>query len=141
MKIQIICSSPGMRRNGIAHPASAFYDADEWTKEELAAFQSDPAFVVREAVEATESTTTEIDFQLKVNAEVERLVALKADELQKGFDQAVQEAVADKVSALKSEHDNALDEAGKQLKAANDKAADLEKQLGEAAKKPAAAKK
>jgi len=137
MKIQIICTSPGMRRNGIAHPASAFYEPGRWTETELDAFRSDPSFVVREADGTVESTLTEADFALKVDAEVNRLLTIKVGELQATFSQAVQNAVDEKTAELKAAHDNAMDASGKRLDAANQKITDLEQQLAEA-KKPAA---
>ena len=134
MKIQIICSSPGMWRNGVQHAASEFYPADHWTEEQLERFRADPAFTVREVDENAENTMTDADFLLRVNAEVARQVRAKADELQAKFDQAVKSAVQDKTAELKAEHDNAMDKAGKDLAAANDKVVKLEKQIADAKK-------
>ncbi len=44
--IEIICSSPGMRRNGVTHPARKTYPADHWSEAQLAAFDADPAFTI-----------------------------------------------------------------------------------------------
>lgn len=139
-KVQIICSSPGMRRNGIEHPASAFYDADHWTVDQLRAFDRDPAFTVREVDEAAENVMTATDFQLAVDAEVKRQVDVLKDSLQTGFANAVKDAVAEKTAELKADHDNAMDKAGKDLAAANDKIGALEKQLSDAKKKATAEK-
>ncbi len=98
-KIQIICTSPGMRRNGVVHPASAFYPADKWSPEQLKAFEADPNFVVREVLDG-ESTTTEADFEARVKAEVEARVLAMAEELQTKFDQAVSDKAAEKVGEL-----------------------------------------
>ncbi|MGZ2500427.1 hypothetical protein EHI47_14350 [Rhizobium leguminosarum] len=140
MKIQIICSSPGMWRNGIPHPASEFYPADRWNEKELDRFKADPAFTVREVDETAENTMTDADFQLRVDAEVKRQVDALKDSLQAGFANAVKDAVADKTAELKAGHDNAMDALGKQLKTANEAVEDLQAKLA-AAPKPVAAKK
>lgn len=100
-KIQIICTSPGMRRNGVEHPASAFYAPDRWSKQELAAFRADPNFVVRE-VSGAESVTTETDIELRIEAEVEKRLKDKADALQASFDAAVTEKAKERVEALEA---------------------------------------
>ena len=128
-KIQIICSSPGMRRNGIPHAASAFYENGHWTEEQLDAFRADPAFVVREADEATENTQTDADFKLKVDAEVSRQIELRSSELGKTFKKAVDDAVDAKVAKLKGEHETALEAAGKKLAAAETSVTDLQAKL------------
>jgi hypothetical protein len=133
-KIQIICSSPGMRRNGIEHPASAFYEDGHWTEKQLAAFRADPAFVVREVDETTENTVTDVDVQLRVDSEVKRLLAIKSDELQTSFQDAVNDAVIEKTATLKGEHDTALDAIGKKLAAAETSVADLTAKLAAATK-------
>lgn len=140
MKVQIICSSPGMWRNGIPHPASEFYPADRWSEKELERFRADPAFTVREVDENTENTVSDADFQLRVDAEVKRLADAKMLELQGKFDGAVKQATDEKTASLKADHDNAIDKLGKDLQASNDKVADLEKQLEAAKKKPASTK-
>jgi len=45
--VTIVCRLPGMRRNGIRHPAVETYPADRWTDDELDAFNADPNFTVR----------------------------------------------------------------------------------------------
>lgn len=129
MKIQIICSSPGMRRNGVEHPASAFYEDGHWTEAQLDAFRADPAFVVREVDGTTENTQTDADFQLKVDAEVARQMQLQSEALQKSFKKAVEDAVDGKVAKLKGEQETALEAAGKKLAAAEASAADLQAKL------------
>jgi len=138
MKIQIICSSPGIRRNGISHPASAFYEEDRWSNSELAAFDADPAFTVRRVDDAMENVKTDTDFNVAVEAEVARQMKAKATELQASFDQAVKDAVTEKTTSIKADADKAVEDLGKELKAATDKIAELEKP---ADKKAAAAKK
>lgn len=138
MKLQIICSSPGIRRNGIAHPASAFYDEGRWSASELKAFEADPAFTVRTVDDAMENVKTDTDFKLLVDAEVVRQMTAKASELQVSFNQAVEEAVTEKTAAIKAEADKAIEDLGKQLQAAKDQIAELEKP---AEKKTATAKK
>ncbi|MFN3362728.1 MAG: hypothetical protein ACK40W_02090 [Allorhizobium sp.] len=116
-KIQIICTMPGMRRNGVKHPPSAFYDAGHWTDEQLAAFRADPAFTVRE-VEEGENVQTEDDFQLRVNTAVQELLAQKVDELQKAFDEAVAEKVKDKLEELQAAHEKVVSDLNAKLDAA-----------------------
>jgi rRNA maturation endonuclease Nob1 len=99
--IQIICTSPGMRRNGQRHPASAFYPADHWDGEQMAAFARDPNFVVRE-VEDSENTQTDADFEMRVAAEVDKRVAEKEDALARAFDGAVSDKVAERISEFES---------------------------------------
>jgi len=154
VKVQIICTKPGMRRNGIEHPASAFYEDGRWSDTQLKAFKGDPNFIVRAVDELAENVNTDADFQLAVSTEVKRQVAV----LQSKFDQAVQAALTEKVGQLKADHDNVVDGLGKELKAATDKAAQvaldmglqlqeantkitsLEAQLAEARKKPTSTK-
>jgi hypothetical protein len=100
-KIQIICTSPGMRRNGVEHPASALYAPDRWSKKELDAFRADPNFVVRE-VSGAESTTTDADIELRIAAEVEKRLKDKADALQTSFETAVTEKAKERVEALEA---------------------------------------
>jgi septal ring factor EnvC (AmiA/AmiB activator) len=47
-KITIICSRPGMRRAGMAHPAKATYASDHFTDAQLTVIKSDPNFQVLE---------------------------------------------------------------------------------------------
>lgn len=100
-KIQIICSSPGMRRMGKVHPATAIYPADAWTDKQLDAFRADPAFTIREVSE-TENVRTDDDFEIRVANEVEARLQEKADELQRAFDQAVTEKAQERVDELEA---------------------------------------
>lgn len=115
-KIQIICSKPGIRRNGVEHPAQAVYDAGRWTDKELEAFRADPAFIV---LEAADSTSASDDIKLAVLVEIER------KKLEAGFNKAVADAVAEKLADTKAEHDNAIDALGKKLEAAEAEIATL----------------
>ena len=115
-KIQIICSKPGIRRNGVEHPAQAVYDAGRWTDKELEAFRADPAFIV---LEAADSTSASDDIKLAVLVEIER------KKLEAGFNKAVADAVAEKLADAKAKHDNAMDELGKKLQAAEAEIATL----------------
>ena len=127
MKIQIICSSPGIRRNGVAHPASAFYDEDRWSDEQLAAFEADPAFTIRNVDDAMENVKTDTDFELAVETEVDKRVKAKVAELQASFEQVVKDAVEDKTATIKAEADKAVEDLGKKLQDATDKIAEFEK--------------
>ncbi len=100
-KIQIICSSPGMRRMGKVHPASAIYEAGTWSDKEIAAFKADPAFTIREVSE-TENVQTGDDFEIRVANEVEARLQEKAEELQRAFDQAVTEKAQERVDELEA---------------------------------------
>lgn len=120
-KIQIICSIPGIRRNGIEHPAQAIYEPGRWTENEIKAFEADPAFIVQEVHgKAAEVSSADIENALAARVEIER------QKLQASFNQAVADAVAEKLADAKAEHDNAMDVLGKKLKAAEDKVAVLE---------------
>ena len=46
MEITIMCRTPGMRRNGSAHPATRTYPEGHWTDAQMEAFEQDPAFEV-----------------------------------------------------------------------------------------------
>lgn len=119
-KIQIICSKPGIRRNGIEHPAQALYDLDRWTKRELDAFRADPAFIVQEVSGTTvEASTIDIEATIAARVEIERT------KLQETFGTAVKDAVAEKLATAKAEHDNAMDALGKKLTAAENEIATL----------------
>ncbi|MCY1666248.1 hypothetical protein [Rhizobium sp. SL86] len=121
-KFQIICTSPGMRRNGIAHPATAFYDAGRWSEAEIKAFNADPNFTVRE-LEDGESTTTEADFEARVKAEVDSRLQAKAEDLQKAFDQAVSDKAAEKATELQAKIDDLQAKLDAATKAAAEKPA------------------
>lgn len=119
-KIQIICSKPGIRRNGAEHPAQAIYDAGHWTEKQLEAFRADPAFIVQEVSgEAVEVSSTDIETAVAARVEIER------QKLQNSFNQAVADAVAEKLADAKARHDNAMDELGKKLEAAEAEIATL----------------
>lgn len=122
-KIQIICTTPGMRRNGVKHPASAFYDEGFWTEGQLAAFRADPAFTVREA-DKGENVKTDDDFEQLVRAAVESRLQVKIDELQTAFDQAVAEKAKEKIEELQAEHDKAVADLNAKLDAATKVAGD-----------------
>lgn len=122
-KIQIICTTPGMRRNGVKHPATAFYKEGHWTEEQLAAFKADPAFTVREVGEG-ENVQTEDDFQQRVNDAVQVLVEGKIAELQTAFDQAVAEKAKEKIDELQAEHDKVVVDLNAKLDAATKAAGD-----------------
>lgn len=122
-KIQIICTTPGMRRNGVKHPATAFYKEGYWTEEQLAAFKADPAFTVREVGEG-ENVQTEDDFQQRVNDAVQALVEGKIAELQTAFDQAVAEKAKEKIEELQAEHDKVVVDLTAKLDAATKAAGD-----------------
>ncbi|NLS00185.1 hypothetical protein HGP17_25450 [Rhizobium sp. P38BS-XIX] len=123
-KIQIICTQPGIRRNGVTHPATAIYDDGHWTEQQLKAFREDKAFIVQQVTGDGLKASNEA-----IAAEVARLVALKADELQAGFNTAVANAVAEKLATITAASDNTIDDLGKKLDAANGTIADLQKQL------------
>ncbi len=118
-KIQIICSKPGIRRNGIEHPAQAIYEPGRWTDKELDAFRADPAFIVQEAAGGAVSSD---DILAVVAARVE----IERRKLQDSFNKAVADDVAEKLADAKANHDNAMDELGKKLKAAEEKVVVLE---------------
>ncbi|WP_425646080.1 hypothetical protein [Agrobacterium leguminum] len=119
-KIQIICSKPGIRRNGIEHPAQAVYDADRWTTKELDAFRADPAFIVQEvAGKAVEVSSAAVEQAVNARVEIER------KKLEDSFNRTVADAVAEKLADTKAEHDNAIDALGKKLQAAEAEIATL----------------
>ncbi len=117
-KIQIICTQPGIRRNGVKHPASAVYDDDHWTEDQLKAFRADRAFVVQE-VSGDGIKLSGGD----ISAEVDRRLALKINELQAGFDKAVSDAVDEKLATSKANADNTIDDLGRKLADATEKLA------------------
>jgi hypothetical protein len=116
-KIQIICSSPGMRRHGVKHPASAIYDAGHWTDDQLKAFDADPAFTVLKVAEG--------GVQIEggdIEAAVAARVTIAAEELQAKFNKAVEDKVAEKIADAKAE---AVKDLQTQLSAANGKVEEL----------------
>ena len=119
-KIQIICSIPGLRRNGVVHPAQETYEPGHWTEDQLKAFEADPAFIVQEVHgKAAEVSSADIEQAVKARVEIER------KKLEDKFNQAVADAVADKLADTKAAHDNAIDELGKKLLAAETEIAAL----------------
>lgn len=90
--VQIICTKPGMRRNGIEHPASAIYGEGHWSETELEAFRADPSFIVqpvaREGVQVGNGD---------IEAAVEARVKIVSEELQAKFSKAVADQVAEKL--------------------------------------------
>lgn len=118
-KIQIICSIPGLRRNGAVHPAQAVYDAGHWSEKQLEVFRADPAFIVLDAAGSAAVSA-------EINATVTALVEIERQKLQDSFNQAVADAVAEKLTDTKAKHDNAIDALGKKLKAADERVGDLE---------------
>lgn len=131
-KIQIICTKPGMRRNGIEHPQSASYEPGHWSDADLAAFRADPSFIVQE-IEGDGSVSRGPEFDAAVEAEVKKVLEAKAVELQATFSKAVADAADEKagaeIKALKAEATAAKKAAGTAtaelaaLKAAAEKAA------------------
>lgn len=116
-QIQIICSKPGIRRNGIENPASAIYPADRWTPEQIQAFEADPAFIVQE-VGSGGVKLTGVDFDTAVAAEVQKQVEALTVALQTSFNAKVAEAASERLANLQADHDNTLDALGKKLDAA-----------------------
>lgn len=146
-KIQIICTKPGMRRNGIEHPASTIYDKDRWTEDELKAFAADPSFIVQPVAAGGVQVESE-DIEAAVAARVEvAKAALQADfdaareKLQADFARTVKEAVDEKLDAAKAEavkeHQGKILDLQAQLGAANGKVTDLTAALDEAKAKTA----
>lgn len=123
-QIQIICSKPGIRRNGIEHPASAIYPADRWTPGQLKAFNDDPAFIVQE-VGSGGVKLTGVDFDTAVAAEVQKQVEALSTALQTSFNAKVTEAATERLANAKAEHDNAMDDLGRKLQAAETEIATL----------------
>ncbi len=118
-KIQIICSSPGMRRHGIVHPSSAIYEAGRWTEDQIEAFKADPAFTVLKVAEAGVQVEG-----ADIEAAVAARVKIAVDDLQARFDKAVEDKVAEKL-------DEATDKAVKEYQG---KLLDLQAELGAANK-------
>ena len=120
-KIQIICSIPGLRRNGVAHPAQKTYEPGHWTEDQLEAFKADPAFFVQELADnAVEVSSADIENAVITRVEIERR------KLEDSFNKAVADAVAEKIAETKAAHDNAIDALGKKLEASQVRVGDLE---------------
>ncbi len=128
-KVQIICSRPGMLRNGMTHQASAFYPDNHWTPAQIDAFRADPAFTVREVDETAENVLTEDDFQIAVDAEVKRRLAELKAELEAGFHVTLADAVKEKLTENQAEYDARIDSLGQELLLANEKAAKFQTQI------------
>ena len=131
-KIQIVCTNPGMRRNGIEHQKLATYALDRWTEGQLDAFRADPAFVVQEI--DGDAVSKAADFDLAVATEVAKQVEAKSTALQASFDDALKAALAEKVA----EAEKPLRDRIAALEAEN---ADLKGKLDKATDKQPAAKK
>ncbi|KNY13612.1 hypothetical protein AKG11_28155 [Shinella sp. SUS2] len=122
--IQIICTKPGMRRNGIEHPASAIYGKDRWSEAELDAFRADPSFIVQPVAR----DGVKVDGG-DIEAAVEARVKIVSEELQVKFAKAVSDQVAEKLDeavtkALKEPQEQIF-ALRKELEAANGKVAEL----------------
>ena len=124
-KIQIICSSPGIRRNGIEHPASAIYDADRWNDTQLQAFKDDPAFIVQDVAEGgVKLSGTDIDATIaaQVNDHVEKI----AEGLKASFQITVAEKVAEELADAKTDYELQINELKAELLTAQTKVTELE---------------
>ncbi len=153
-KVQIICSVPGLIRNGVPHSTSEIYEEDHWTVGQLARFMSDPAFTVRTIDD--EEAARGSAFDDAVAAEVNKRVSAKVEEIQQTFQNAVNAAsrelvdeiglklkdaqakiteLEDQLSTATANADNTIDDLGKKLTIAEATVADLQKQL-EAATAP-----
>jgi hypothetical protein len=100
-KVQIICARPGMRRHGVEHPATATYDLDRWTEEQLAAFREDPSFHVNEIDDAGVVTKGD-EFDKAVAEAVDVRVQAIADQMNAKFNAAVADAAAEKIAAAEA---------------------------------------
>ncbi|CUX60129.1 hypothetical protein CFBP6626_17930 [Agrobacterium tumefaciens] len=129
-KIQIICSKPGIRRNGIEQPAQATYESGHWTEDQIKAFEADPAFIVQEVSDGGTALSGS-EFDAVVAAEVKKQVETITAGMQASYNNAVTTAVNEKLADIEVAHDNAMDAIGKKLKAAEDEVAALK-----AAQKP-----
>ncbi|NIX75390.1 HI1506-related protein [Microvirga terricola] len=67
MKLRILCSRPGFRRAGVAHPADKTWPADAFTEEQLEQLRAEPLLTVIE-VEAGSPQGNEPS-QISVNTE------------------------------------------------------------------------
>lgn len=133
-KIQIICSSPGIRRNGIVHPASATYDEGHWTQKQLEAFRADPAFIVQDVVEgAVKLSGKGVDATIaaKVKEQVEKI----SQGLQAAFETTVSEKVAEKLAEATADRDKEITDLKAELADSQTKVAELETAAKAAPKK------
>lgn len=107
-QIQIICTSPGMRRQGIVHTASAIYEEGHWTETQLQAFKDDPCFIVQ-PVGAGGVQLSGDDFDTAVAAKVSEQLATLQDALQVTFDTAVAEKARERIEKLRIDHSVEVD--------------------------------
>ena len=117
-KVTIICRNPGMRRNGVIHPASQTYPAGKWTEAQLEAFRADPNFEVIDGDAPVSKAASALQ------AQVADLTAKLAD-AQKAADDAgtlLAEMTAERDGLLtdKTTLQEALDKANADLKAAQE---------------------
>jgi hypothetical protein len=125
-QIQIICTSPGMRRQGIVHTASAIYEEGHWTEAQLQAFKDDPSFIVQPVGQGGVQLSGD-DFEAAVAARVTEQLTKVQDALQVTFETAVTEKAKERVERLQSEHATAVADL-------NQKIADLTTKLNAATK-------
>ncbi|EHS51497.1 hypothetical protein PDO_1888 [Rhizobium sp. PDO1-076] len=107
-QIQIICTSPGMRRQGIVHTASAIYEEGHWTETQLQAFKDDPSFIVQ-PVGAGGVQLSGDDFDSAVAAKVSEQLATLQDALQVTFDTAVAEKARERIEKIRIDHSVEVD--------------------------------
>lgn len=121
-KFVLSCSRPGIRRNGVAHEAVKTYDRSDWTDEQWAIFEADPAFTITTLDEGEGLSKSEVTAGL----------------------QALHKAHADEVAKIKADQDNLIEAHGKAI-AARDaeisklsaRIAELETKAADQAKAPA----
>lgn len=101
-KIQIICSSPGLRRNGIEHQASAVYDEGRWTEKQLDVFRADPAFIVQQVAADGGVGLSGLDFDEAVNKKVAEKIEALSSALQSSFEVAVADKARERIEALET---------------------------------------
>ena len=132
-KIQIICSSPGIRRNGIEHPASAVYDADRWSDAQLNAFRDDPAFIVQDVAEGGVQLSGK-DIDANIAAQVNEQVAKIAEGLTASFQSTVTEKVTEELADARGEYEQQITDLKAELSTAQTKVTDLEKEKADLSK-------
>ena len=132
-KIQIICSSPGIRRNGIEHPASAIYDADRWNDKQLQAFKDDPAFIVQDVAEGGIQLSGK-DIDANIAAQVNEQVANIAEGLKTSFQNTVTEKVAEELADARDEYEQQIADLKAELSTAQTKVTELEKENADLSK-------
>jgi len=132
-KIQIICSSPGIRRNGIEHPASAVYDANHWNEKQLQAFCDDPAFIVQEVGKGGVELSGK-DIDTAIAAQVNEQVAKIAEGLKASFQTTVTETVAEELADARGEYEQQITDLKAELSTAQTKVTELEKENADLSK-------